>query len=347
MTAVPSTVLDDLKRRIAPLRGGERAVLPFGVEAIDRHLPGGGLMLGALHEVAGGAGDAGHGAAATLFVAGILARLDGPVLWCLERQDLFAPALAAVGLHPGRVIVAEVGKARAVLAAMEEGARQAGLAGVVGEVRGLDLTASRRLALAAEGSGAVVFALACRPAARAAPGRKREGTGGEETRGEGMGREGVGRPSAAVTRWRIAPAAGVGAGGGPAGGPGDVRGAVRGGGERGRPGLGRALWTVELTRCRGAEAAVWMLGACDGEGRLAHPGANSAASPALASPGGEPREIGAREIGAPGAGGGREGARAGPVRDAAAAGADARAVSARMADRPAAPRGTRPRSRAG
>jgi protein ImuA len=29
--------------------------LPFGIKAIDRHLPGGELALGALHEVAGGA----------------------------------------------------------------------------------------------------------------------------------------------------------------------------------------------------------------------------------------------------------------------------------------------------
>jgi protein ImuA len=44
-----------------------------------------------------------HAAVATLFVAGILARNKGPVLWCLLRRDLFAPALAGAGLHPARV----------------------------------------------------------------------------------------------------------------------------------------------------------------------------------------------------------------------------------------------------
>ena len=52
-----------------------RATLPFGVPALDRHLPGGGLALGAVHEMAEG-GPAGEFAgAATLFVAGIAARL--------------------------------------------------------------------------------------------------------------------------------------------------------------------------------------------------------------------------------------------------------------------------------
>ena len=66
---------------------------------------------------------------------------------------LFAPALAAVGLHPDRVIYAETHRGSEVLAVAEEGLRQKGLAGVVAEVARLGLTASRRLQLAAEESG--------------------------------------------------------------------------------------------------------------------------------------------------------------------------------------------------
>src|SRR3984893_15640907 len=82
--------------------GRRRLVLPFGLKAIDRHLPGGGLALGALHEVAGGGHGAIDGAAAALVAAGSAARLRGRVLWCLTRQDLFAPALAQAGLMPDR-----------------------------------------------------------------------------------------------------------------------------------------------------------------------------------------------------------------------------------------------------
>ena len=90
-------LLDDLRARIARLARGALAppsVLPFGLEEIDSRLPQGGLVLGALHEIAGGGPGAVHGAAAALFAAGILARLKGPVLWCLRARDLFAPALA-------------------------------------------------------------------------------------------------------------------------------------------------------------------------------------------------------------------------------------------------------------
>src|SRR6202795_3695548 len=108
-----------------PLRA--RTVLPFGLEAIDARLPGGGLALGALHEVAGGGADAIHGAAAALFVAGIAARTKGKALWCLTRPDLFAPALAQAGLHPDRVIYVEAGREEDVLASFEEGLRFGGL----------------------------------------------------------------------------------------------------------------------------------------------------------------------------------------------------------------------------
>jgi protein ImuA len=104
--------IEELRERIRRLEGAagrRRLVLPFGLKAIDRHLPGGGLALGALHEVAGGGHGAIDGAAAALFAAGIAARLRGQVLWCLTRQDLFAPALAQAGLMPDRVIYVEAG----------------------------------------------------------------------------------------------------------------------------------------------------------------------------------------------------------------------------------------------
>ena len=205
-------------------------MLPFGVAALDRHLPGAGLRLGALHEVVEGGPAAEFAGAATLFLAGIVARLTGPVLWCLTRRDLFAPGLARAGLHPDRVIYAETLREREILPVMEEGLREPGLAAVVGEVTRLGLTASRRLQLAAEASGVPVFAL------------RRWWTVAE--------RDLTTLPTAATTRWRIAPYASLAP---PA------------------PGLGRARWRVDLVRCRGAEARSWILEACDEAGRLAVP----------------------------------------------------------------------------
>lgn len=153
-----STILDDLRARIERIEGtaAPRPSLPFGVDAIDSRLPGGGIVAGALHEISGGA-DMADDASATIFLAGILARTDGPVLWCLRWRDLFAPALHLAGLHPDRVIHVEAGSDANVLLAMEECLRHAGLAGVVGELAKYSTTASKRLQLAAEGSGVAAF----------------------------------------------------------------------------------------------------------------------------------------------------------------------------------------------
>ena len=158
-------------------------MLPFGIAEVDSRLPGGGLALGALHEVAGGGNGAIDGAAAALFAAGIAARTKGKVLWCMTRPDLFAPALAQAGLAPDRVIYVEAGDDRTVLACMEEGLRHGGLGGVVAEVARLSMTASRRLQLAAEGTGTIGIALR----------RWRRQTEAAD----------FGQPTAAMTRWRV------------------------------------------------------------------------------------------------------------------------------------------------
>ena len=245
-----ATSLDDLRTRVARLErhtpsDGAPAILPFGVASLDGLLPGGGLARGALHEAVGAGSDSGHGAAAALFVAAILARLEGPVLWAAVRFDLFAPALAAVGLPPSRVLHVEAG--REVLAAMEEGLRHPGLVGVVGEVAGrLTLTTSRRLHLAAEASGAVAFALR-RPARPDDPH--------------------LTEPNAAVTRWRVTPL--------PSPPPlphaPDV------------PGLGRPRWRLDLVRARGGMPVSFLVEAPDAEGHLAVP-ADLADRPAAAAP---------------------------------------------------------------
>ncbi|UZF95641.1 ImuA family protein (plasmid) [Bosea sp. NBC_00550] len=179
-------VFQSLRDQIERIEGRgtrDRTVLPFGITMVDSRLPGGGLARGALHEVAGGGNGALDGAAAALFSAGVAARSRGKVLWCLTRADLFAPAFAQAGLVPDRVIYVEAGDDKTVLACMEEGLRHGGLGSVVGEVARLSMTASRRLQLAAEGTGSIGIALR----------RWRREVDASD----------FGQPTAAMTRWRV------------------------------------------------------------------------------------------------------------------------------------------------
>lgn len=224
-------VLADLRARIRRIEGagGEGGrTLPFGVEAIDAHLPDGGLPLGCLHAVTAEDPGAGTGFAATLL--GRLATPKAPALWILRGRDLYAPGLAAYGLTPDRLVAVRAVRAVDALWAMEEALRCSALSAVLGELEGLDLTASRRLQLAAESSGVTGFLL---DLGAGMPGRR----GG---RPEGL--------SAAVTRWRLdaAPSRDE-----------EEDAAPRPAG--GLPGLGAPRWSVALERCRGGRPGRWTL----------------------------------------------------------------------------------------
>ncbi len=179
--------LEALKQRIQKLDGSRRAagVLPFGLAPMDDRLPGGGLALGALHDIAGFGRGAVDGAASALFAAGIAARTRGQVLWCVTRSDLFAPGLAQAGLSADRVIYVEAGDEKTVLACCEEALRHGGLGAVVGEVSYLSMIASRRLQLAAEEGKALALTVRRWP-------RERDAAQ-------------FGLPTVATTRWRVSP----------------------------------------------------------------------------------------------------------------------------------------------
>jgi len=149
--------LDSLRARV---RAMER-LSPAPSEPLA--LPVGSLTLACLHQIVAVDATATGFAA---FIAGRLAeRLERPVMWLPIGGDLHPPGLAAWGLAPGRLMMTMAGD-RDRLWAMEEALRCPDLACVVAEIGALDLTAGRRLQLAAEAGG--VTGLALHPAAAAA-----------------------------------------------------------------------------------------------------------------------------------------------------------------------------------
>jgi len=198
--AIDDATLSRLRRQIAALEGngegdGEsRSVISFGLPAVDAHLPAGGLAGGCVHEIAGGSGSDSGGGSATAFAAALAGRAQRlhrpPVVWIAprigQRESLYGPGLAAFGLDPAALIVVRVpahGRAGAAQAlwAMEEALRTPAVGAVCAEIDAIDLTASRRLQLAAE-SGGTFGLLLCGTTVNAVP------------------------PTASITRWRIAAA---------------------------------------------------------------------------------------------------------------------------------------------
>jgi len=156
--------------RPAPSRADVPAssLLPLGAERVDAEL-GGGLKGDGLHEFYAARTEDGIGALG--FALGLarraLARDARPLLWLrlsrgpAARAVPYGPGLAELGLPPNRLtlLLLPDGKAllRAALDAVRSGAPGAVLLDLEGPCPLLDLTASRRLTLAAEETGTMVL----------------------------------------------------------------------------------------------------------------------------------------------------------------------------------------------
>ncbi|MCM8732555.1 ImuA family protein [Hephaestia sp. GCM10023244] len=165
--------------------GGEGS-FPLGHAGLDAVL-GGGLARGRLHEMfAAEAEDAGSVTGFGAMLA-IRARTAGSAVVWLRTDDaerrcgrFHGPGFAELGGDPDALLLVTAPNPVALLRSAADAARCAGLGALVvegwGKLPALDLTASRRLALAAEKSGVTVLMLR-------------------------LGAEPV--PSAADTRWRV------------------------------------------------------------------------------------------------------------------------------------------------
>jgi len=173
-------LLSALRARIARLErsGAAEALSARGEDAIplsraiDAGLPWGGLPRAALHEIL-----AAEPGAAAGFAALVLARAGGTVLWIAPDPDAWPPGLARFGLSPAHLVLVRAPRAQDALWAMEETLRCPAVGAALLMTGALDLTAARRLQLAAEAGG--VLGLLLRPD------------------------EDNASPTAALTRWRI------------------------------------------------------------------------------------------------------------------------------------------------
>ena len=200
MPVKPSETLHALRRAVADLTAGvpgeDNRQVSFGVVSLDQALAGG-LVCGALHEISPAAPL--QGGAATGFAVALAARAlreRGQAVWIqpdftvTEAGALYGLGFDLMGLLMERVIILRVPHPRDVLWAMEEALKCRAVDVVVAEFANeADLTATRRLALAARAGGGLGLILHANATSRSQPFCH--------------------HPTAATTRWEVASARGA------------------------------------------------------------------------------------------------------------------------------------------
>ncbi len=143
---------------------GLRALLPFDVPSLDSAL-GGGLVFGQVHELSPQGHF--HNGAATGFALALAVLANRPVVWvqqdfaALESGAPYGLGCDLFGLSPSRLLLVRAAKPEDVLFAMEESlkARVTVIGELAEEGKAADLTATRRLSLAAQKGWQIAGAL--------------------------------------------------------------------------------------------------------------------------------------------------------------------------------------------
>jgi len=164
MTGSKADIIAQLRRDIISLQGLKTVTKNTAANAlpgpIQNAFPNASFPLGAIHEfISTGMEDA---AATSGFVAGLIASMmqaNGALIWISACRTIFPPALQSFGISPDRIIFIDLAREKEIMWAMEEALKCKGLSAVIGEMKELSFTASRRLQLAVEKSCVTGFVL--------------------------------------------------------------------------------------------------------------------------------------------------------------------------------------------
>ena len=167
--ATKNDIIQRLQQEILSMQGLKRSVrghrMVAGIQPIELAFPQKIFPTGAVHEfLSYGAEDA---AATNGFMSGLLGGLmqgGATTLWIGNKRTIFPPALKFFGVDPNRIIFVDLKRPRDVLWAIEEALKCASLGAVIGELKELTFTESRRLQLAVEQSQVTGFIHRSNPA---------------------------------------------------------------------------------------------------------------------------------------------------------------------------------------
>lgn len=151
--------IEQLRERLGCLEETQRRfsrTIPVA-DAVDRWMPHGGLPAGCIHEVKGTSL-----ASALAFSSILSSRIagdEGNVVYIAPDRSLHPLGLLPYGMRLDRFLLVCVRRAQDVSWAVMEALRCSQVSAVMAVLNGADLTASRRMQLAAEDSGVTGFLL--------------------------------------------------------------------------------------------------------------------------------------------------------------------------------------------
>ena len=162
--------IENLRSRIRALERpawkNEEKPFSLGISEMDQRLPAGGFLPDALYEVFFDRPT--DGGAATGFCVALIASLlnsrKGRILWCANNNatdtgDLYPFGLIQQGLDTSLLTIVKTTRDTDVLWAIEEGLRSSAFTAVLGEIKKISMTSSRRLQLATKENGVLTILL--------------------------------------------------------------------------------------------------------------------------------------------------------------------------------------------
>ena len=156
-------IISRLQKEILPLQGFKpkgKNQININLGDINLAFPNKTFPLGAIHEFICPQNE--DTSATTGFISGIISHLlknEGVALWVSAARKIFPPSLLQFGIDPARIIFIDVNNEKDVFWTTRECLKCYGVCAVIGEIKNLDFTQSRKLQLAVEDSRVTGFIL--------------------------------------------------------------------------------------------------------------------------------------------------------------------------------------------
>lgn len=154
-------IAKQLQAKINALQGmGKISEEPVntGISTFSGAFPEGIFPTGAIHEFI--SYEAANAASTNGFISAVTGKLmkeGGLCLWIVGEKRIYPPGLKHFGLEPDRIVFIDAPHPKEALWIIEEALKCEALTAVIGEVKELGFTDSRRLQLAVERSGVTCF----------------------------------------------------------------------------------------------------------------------------------------------------------------------------------------------